>query len=190
MNEPLRILVVCTYNRTRSVIIGALLGDALSRRGQTASIATAGFEQAGLPATTEAVSALASRGIDVSDHLSERLTSEMVEQAHVIVTADKVHVARICGDRLDIFQRTFTLPELAGVVEGHLQFGSQPLANWLTSVAPERSPASYLNTYVPEVADPTGLSPLAFASAVAEMERLSNELAGALELRGSGTANR
>ena len=180
MNEPLRILVVCTYNRTRSVIIGALLGDALSRRGQTASIATAGFEQAGLPATTEAVSALASRGIDVSDHLSERLTSEMVEQAHVIVTAEKVHVARICGDRLDVFQRTFTLPEIAGLVNGHGPRVSEPLTTWIAKSAPDRSPASYLNSYVPEVADPTGLSPLAFASAVAEMERLVKDLASVL----------
>lgn len=188
MSEPLRILVVCTYNRTRSVIIAALLDDALRRRGRNATIATAGFEQAGLPATPDAVTALASRGKDVGDHVSERLTHEMVEQSDLILTAERVHVARICGDRPDLFQRTFTLPELVGLVEAHPPSGSEPLTTWLTPLAPFRSPASYLNTYVPEVADPTGLSPLAFANAVAEMERLSNELADALEPRSSGTA--
>ena len=179
MSEALRILVVCTYNRTRSVIIGALLGEALLRRGRSASITTAGFEQGGLPATSDAAAALASRGIDVRDHVSERLTSAMVEQADLILTAEKVHVARICSDRLDVFQRTFTLPELASLVIGRGPRESEPLTTWLASSASDRFTASYLNSYVPEVADPTGLSPLAFASAVAEMERLVNDLAGA-----------
>lgn len=180
MSEPLRILVVCTYNRTRSVITGALLGDALHKRGQLVTITTAGFEQAGLPATLDASAALAGRGIDVSDHQSERLANEMIEQADLIVTAEKVHVARICSDRLDVFRRTFTLPELASIVSGRSPRESEPLTSWLASIAPDRTPASYLNSYVPEVADPTGLSPLAFASAVAEMERLVNDLAGVL----------
>ena len=180
MSGPLRILVVCTYNRTRSVIIGALLGDALRGRGRNAIISTAGFEQAGLPATPDAVTAMASRGIDVSHHISERLTDEMIEQADLIVTAERVHVARICSDRLDLFQRTFTLPELAAMVGLHKTQRSEPFAIWLSSLGSDRSPATYLNTYVPEVADPTGLSPLAFAAAVADMEKLSRNLADGL----------
>lgn len=177
MTEPMRILVVCTYNRTRSVIIGSLLGDALRRQGRNATITTAGFEQAGLPATPDAVAALTRRGMDIRDHVSERLTNEMVEQADLIVTSERLHVARICGDRPDIFQRTFTLPELIANTLSHAPRGSEPMSTWLTSVAPDRFPANYLSTYVPEVADPTGLSPLAFASAVAEMERMVSDLA-------------
>lgn len=178
MSEPLRILVVCTHNRTRSVIIGALLKSAISLRGRSATVTTAGFEKSGLPATPGALAALATRGIDASDHQSERLTNAMVEQADLIVAVERVHVARICGDRLSIFERTFTLPEIVGLVEGRPPRGSKPLTTWLTNFAPGRSPATYLSTYVPEIADPTGLSPLAFSSAVAEMERLGNELAG------------
>ncbi len=180
MSESLRILVVCTYNRTRSVLIGALLEDALRRRGRNATITTAGFEEAGLPATADAVAALAGRGIDAGSHLGERLTDAMVERADLILAAERIHVARISGDRLDVFRRTFTVPELVGLVAASDARGTEPLAAWLAGLAPDRNAAGYLGGYVPEVADPTGLSPLAFASAVAEMARLSDVLAAAL----------
>ena len=177
MSEPLRILVVCTYNRTRSVLIGALLDDALRHRGRSATVSTAGFAEAGLPATPDAVAALASRGIDASGHLSKRLTEAMVDEADLIVTAERIHVVRVSADRLDVFQRAFTLPELVDLLGIREPSDTTPMTRWLAKLASHRSPASYLDTYVPEVADPTGLSALAFASAVTEMEQWCHQVA-------------
>ncbi len=99
------ILLVCTGNTCRSPmaagLLKALLAEALGievteleKKGyKTSSAGTATVS--GWSATPEAVAAMKEKDIDISDHRSTALTSEMVEQAQVILAMTRGHHAAV-----------------------------------------------------------------------------------------------
>src|SRR6478672_11551773 len=97
MSEPLRVLCVCTHNRTRSVMTGGLLQRHLTRLQIPATVDTAGTQPGGQPAMERAVRLLADRGIDVGEHRSQPLTDDLVLGSDLIVTAERAHVVAIAG---------------------------------------------------------------------------------------------
>jgi protein-tyrosine-phosphatase len=100
---PLRILTVCTHNRTRSVMMAALLDDLLTDRlGDGAvEISSSGFGPAGLPAIDDAVDAMQRRGPDVSAHRSSTPIVSLVDRADLILTAERKHVVEIAAPSID-----------------------------------------------------------------------------------------
>ena len=177
MSNPLGILTVCTQNRTRSVLIAELLHAELTSRGVAAVMSTAGFGEPGLPADSQAVAALAIRGIDTRAHSTQVLSTEMVEVADLVLTAERIHVVRVAEDHLDFFTRTFTLPELVERAEAYGPRRGADLATWLAELSVERTQASYLTQWVPEVEDPTGLPPDVFRGVVTQIEQWCQRLA-------------
>lgn len=179
MADPLRVLTVCTHNRTRSVIAEALLDRALHARGIDAMVRSTGTHAEQLPATDGAVRLLAERGIDVGAHRSRRTNDKAVSGADLIVTAESDHVVWIAGRWPDAFAKTFTLPELVTLGARAGGRRGRPIGEWLAELAPHRPPASsYLEPdVVAEVADPTGGPRRVWATSFAEIERLTTELA-------------
>lgn len=156
---------MCTHNRTRSVLMAALLGRYLHELGvdvQTASAGTVGDAQ---PAMPEVVDLLAERGIDVADHLSRRVDAGSVGEADLVLTAEAQHVVHVAGSWRDTFGRTFTLPEFVRRAEAAGPRGGAPLADWLVEVGVGRpTGVGYLHDdSVPEVDDPTGGPPEVWA---------------------------
>jgi protein-tyrosine-phosphatase len=195
----LRILAVCTHNRTRSVmfaaLLEALLGDQLGR--DAVAVKSSGFAPVGLPPIPDAVDAMRRRGLDVSAHRSSVTTLTLVDGADLILTAERDHVVKIAGLSSAAFRRTFTLPEfvvgaatgidqdhaegITGSVEprGRASVRAVPdrVADWAEQLSSPRRAAEYLRDPVPEVADPTGSSPPLFEVAVQEIERQCREAA-------------
>jgi protein-tyrosine phosphatase len=69
-----RILCVCTGNTCRSPMLMALLARALERRGLVATVESAGTAAGmGDPASHGAITAMATRGIDLAGHRSRPL---------------------------------------------------------------------------------------------------------------------
>ncbi len=169
MNRPLRILTVCTHNRARSVAMEAHLKAHLYTRRIHAHLVGAGFNEEGLPPTPEVVAALAAGGIDVAGHLSRRINGPMAAGADLIITAERMHVVRICEDDHSLFARTFTLPELVVRGEAVGPRRRAPLVEWLAAAGEGRSQATFLTAPVGQIADPTGLAPIAVAAAVADI---------------------
>ncbi len=176
--SDLRVLTVCTHNRTRSVLIGALLGEHLAERGTTAEIATAGIRDEGQPPTEETVRLLAARGHDVRSHRSRRVSADLVASADLVVTAERDHVVWIAGSFRGTFARTFTLPELlrwaapAGPRQG------DPWDQWLACVNAERPRASdYLAARIDEIDDPTGRATKVWEQAFSEIDTMCAQLA-------------
>jgi protein-tyrosine phosphatase len=175
----LHVVTMCTHNRTRSVLMGALLGPHLSAAGVEASIVTAGIVADDFPATSTTVRLLRDRGIDVSGHRSTVIDETIVSAADLVVTAEKQHVVFVGGRWAGSFERAFTLPEL--VQRGEAVGGRRgaSMAMWLAAVN-ERRPAGYDyldDPMVPEIADPTGQSPVVWAAAFAEIDQLCGRLA-------------
>jgi protein-tyrosine phosphatase len=179
----LRILTVCSHNRTRSVMMAALFERLLTDRlgAGRAVVRSSGFGPPGLPAIDDAVRAMQRRGIDVSEHRSSATTPSLLAGADVIITAEREHVVRIASLSPAAFRRAMTLPEFlarAADVPATPHYGW--LRPWVESLTAARTAADYLRDQIPEVADPTGSSPRVFEAATAEIERQCAEASALL----------
>ncbi len=182
MVEPdhkLDVLCVCTHNRTRSVLMKALLGGHLDDAGVPNRIWSAGLHGNGGRATDGALQHLAMRGFDVSDHASHLIDADDVARADLIVTAEKLHVAEIAGVWHDAFESTFTLPEL---IHRSGTIGARgTLGEWLVAVNRDRPTAlDYLDADIGEIPDPTGESPAHWRTSVNMIDDLTKRLATTL----------
>jgi len=178
MSESLQVLAVCTHNRTRSVIMGALLQQQVERADRSIAVSSAGCsERGGEPPTHEAVRLLAARNIDVSGHLSHFLSKPGVTGADLIVTAEHHHVITIAGRWPEVYDRTFTLPEIVELGERVGPRGERTHRQWLGAVHTERpSPIDYLDHDVGEIADPTGGSPKQWSTCFTQIDDLTHRL--------------
>jgi protein-tyrosine-phosphatase len=172
---PVRVLTVCTHNRTRSVMMAALLRSESDRL----DVRSAGFGPAGLPAIPDAVDAMRRRGLDVSSHRSAQVDGEALEWADVILTAERDHVVRIAAIEPDAFGRALTLPEFLERLDGVRPWSSDPRAR-VRELTTGRTAAQYLRDPIGEIADPTGWSPRAFEAAVVELDERCALAAAAL----------
>jgi protein-tyrosine phosphatase len=183
MAAPLRILCVCTFNQTRSLLMGVLLASHLRATSTPHRIITAGTEvQNPRPATERTVRLLAKRGVDVTSHRSRRVDEPLVNGAHLIVTAEPAHVVWITGRWPAMFERTFTLPELVTLAEDAQPEPGEPIDQWLVDVGLRRTPmVEYLDAdSTGEIADPTGQSPSVWNSSFATIDDLTERLARTL----------
>lgn len=177
MTAYLRILTVCSFNRVRSVAMAGHLRAQLRSRHVDAHVVGAGFGPPGEPPLPEVTAALAHVGIDVAGYRSRTVDRATVAGADLIVAAEKLHVVRLSEDVAGVFARTFTLPELVALGEAVGPRNGAPLAEWLAVVNRSRTPAEFLAAQVQEIADPTGLAPVAVGAAVADIGEWCRRLA-------------
>jgi protein-tyrosine-phosphatase len=181
---PARILIVCSHNRTRSVMIGGLLVLHLCEArvdGAIKAVRAVGFDEPGLPTTTEACRLLAARRVDVRHHRSRRITDDDVSRADLIVTAERMHVVEIAGRWPGAFAKTMTLPELVQRGEGVEGVGGVGFTGWLDAMAVGRPHhLDYLDANIGEIADPTGQSPGIWKTCVGQIDDLTSRAAGLL----------
>ncbi|MEW6725952.1 MAG: low molecular weight protein arginine phosphatase [Bacillota bacterium] len=114
MARPKKILFVCTGNTCRSSmaegIARHLLGDDREIRVLSAGV----HALPNVPATPEAVEALAEEGIDISGHRAALLTRELVEEADLVLTMTAGHRRLVREAAPDQAGKVFTLAEYAG----------------------------------------------------------------------------
>jgi protein-tyrosine phosphatase len=157
----------------------ALLADTLADRGVDAQVSSAGRISDGLPATDTAVDTMAARGLDISEHLSRRMTSSMLGSADLIVAMTREHVREAAVLRPDCYARTFTLKEIVrrGEAEGPRADG-ESLADWLVRLDKGRRPMDHLGaSAVDDVADPVGQGPHVYEVTATELAGLTTRLA-------------
>ena len=153
----MRLLTVCTHNRTRSVLMAGLLWKQLHSVGVDAVVESGGFGPPQFPATPETLQLLMKAGVDATQHSSRRATGEMVRSADLVLTAERQHVVRLVAEEGGDFRRIFTLPEFCQRLDtlGTAQFSGLDAALAVLNDGRARGMA-YLQTEVPEVFDPTG----------------------------------
>ena len=188
MSERVRVLCVCTHNRTRSVMMAALLGKRFAELGLDSDIATAGFRPGGEPATEQTVRLLSDRGIDVSAHRSRTIDADFASLFDLVLTAEAAHVVQLAGAKPDLFARTFTLPEFVARAERAGGRNGLTVDEWVDSLGADRPIGlDYLDAVdgglIGEVADPTGRSMHDWAVAIDTIERMTSSLAQQLVAR-------
>ncbi|MBI4436344.1 MAG: low molecular weight protein arginine phosphatase [Candidatus Omnitrophica bacterium] len=108
-----RLLVVCTGNSCRSVMAKGLLKKLLESR-KDVEIASAGTAaMPGFRPTQETIEIMARHGIDVSGHLSQRLTPDMVDRADLVLVMERGHQEEILKKIPRAKKKVFLLREYA-----------------------------------------------------------------------------
>jgi protein-tyrosine-phosphatase len=149
----------------------------LAEQGLHAHVVGAGFHRAGMPPMSEAINALATQGHDVRGYKSRTVDEPTAVGADLIITAERGHVVRLCGDHIGLFARTFTLPELVLRAEAIGPRRGSDFDGWLAKVGAGRTPAEFLHHAPPEIADPTGLAESAVAAAMVDIGEWCRRLA-------------
>jgi protein-tyrosine-phosphatase len=182
--RTLRILTVCTHNRTRSVMMAAMLESMLVERLGLGAVVTksAGFGPPGVAAIADAVEAMRRRGLDVSGHRSQHVTPILLDEADVVLTAERDHVVKIAALSPSAFPISTTLPEFLQLAVANPSRSPEGFSEWVRGLTSDRTASRYLRADVDEIADPTGSPPRIFETAVAALEQNCSEAAGYLAL--------
>src|SRR4051812_47299631 len=116
VDDRFRIAVICTGNRFRSPLTAALLKRRLE--GIPSSVGSAGTLGLDRPALREAVELARERGLDLSAHRTRFLPPRSLGRADIVLGFEPAHLeaAQEAGGAPP--DRTFTLPELVGLLEG------------------------------------------------------------------------
>jgi len=175
--DRFRIVVVCTGNRFRSP-----LAEHILRRetvGLPVSVRSVGvLDLGGIEALPEALEAAEELGLDLSAHRTCVLAPEPLEGADLVVGFERAHVARAVVAGGAPLERTFTLPELVGMLPPEAPAGEKdPVARaraLVASVAVGRIDPRTAS--VPELADPLGHSPSFFRRTAEQVDELTRRL--------------
>ena len=115
MAEMRRLLVVCTGNSCRSVMAKGLLKKVLQDQGKEFMVISAGIAALpGLRPTRETIEVMARHHIDVTAHLTQRLTNDMVESADLVLVMERIHKQEILNRLPNAKKKVFLLREYAG----------------------------------------------------------------------------
>lgn len=110
-----RVLFVCTGNTCRSPMSACIARALIEKEGPTGITTIA--ESAGIaaddeyPATPEAMTVMAERGMDLTGHRSRMLTAEMIDRAEIVYTMTHMHAQRVMSLAPDAVHKVFPLSE-------------------------------------------------------------------------------
>jgi protein-tyrosine phosphatase len=187
------ILVVCSGNICRSPIAEGLLRRAIERRDDvdTPVIGSAGtIAMEGAPATREAVTAARQLGVDIGRHAARRLTDPMIAGSDLLICMAAEHREEIEERVPDARDRTFTLKELARLLERDP--APADLAGRVSRAARarDRGVLDEADRFDQDVVDPLGMpleTYLAIATELDEwIDRLVRGLVGPMPARAEG----
>jgi protein-tyrosine-phosphatase len=173
------ILVLCSANQCRSPMAQGLLSRHLCRLPTPVAVRSAGLFSEGEPASPEAISALAARGLDLSGHRSHRVTGSDLAWADLVLGMSREHVRHAVVTAPGSWPRAFTLKELVrrGEEAGPRQ-PAESFASWLARVHEGRTRMALLgDSPADDVADPMGGPPQAYADTVVLLDDLLSRLA-------------
>lgn len=109
MDEPTRVLFVCTANICRSPYLELRARQLLGADSgvEVSSAGTHGFD--GEPVSDTMGAEFARWGTDTSSFRSRAATGDLVDEADLVLTAEADHRARLLEDRPEAFRKIFTL---------------------------------------------------------------------------------
>jgi protein-tyrosine phosphatase len=167
VSDALRVAFVCTGNRFRSPLAAALLES--DTEGLPLEIASLGTLDLGAePALPEAVALAEELGVDLAAHRARTVAAEDLSAYDLVVGFERKHVVSSVVEGGASIERTFTLPELVGLLREAAE--TPPSARDRIHAAHELRPPGFRNAPLPELPDPLGRS-------APEQREIANRLA-------------
>jgi protein-tyrosine phosphatase len=160
----------------------ALLSAHLLGRGSEADVTSAGLGPSGEPPTPDTVAVMADIGIDLSAHLSRRVTPADLGGADLILGMTREHVIALAVLDPGSWPRIFPLVDL--LRRGHQigPRGPEDPEEWIRRAHGGRQRVSVLSLKSSdEIADPIGQPLAAFRRTRDKLDALLRDLAGLLE---------
>jgi protein-tyrosine phosphatase len=171
MSSPFTLVFVCTANRGRSPV-----AEAIARRllPNEVVVRSRGIRAvSGVPALPDVLSAAGQLGLDLSTHRSELLDRESVADASLVVGFEQIHVASAVIDADAPRDKTFTLPQLVGLLPKKPAGSAATAAALIESAAELREQHEVAPS---EVLDPVGRPERVVAQIVGEIDALTRRL--------------
>lgn len=110
----MRVLFVCTGNTCRSPMAEGILKDIAREKNLNIEVESAGiFAMDGDTAAENAISALRQYLIDISDHKSQRISRDLVDDADLILVMSKSHRDSLVMNFPHIEDKVFLLNKYA-----------------------------------------------------------------------------
>ena len=170
-----RVLLLCTANQCRSPMAEVLL----RARRPSLEVQSAGRLPGGVPASANAVRVVAERGLDLSKHVSQTATAELVGKSDLVLGMAREHVRDAAVLWPDVRSRAFPLKDLVrrGQALGPRAPG-QALEEWLAAAAADRSTSDLLGASPDDdVSDPIGQRLACYRACADELDDLLARLA-------------
>ena len=145
-----------------------------SAGGEEVHVHSAGLITEGEAATPFAIAVMGHRGLELSPHVSRKLTPELIAGADLVIGMARRHVAEVCVLVPDAWGRSFTLKELVrrGEEVGPRRAG-QSLGEWLADVHWGRTRRDLIGrSTTDDIADPVGKPKAVYEATAAELEDL------------------
>lgn len=160
----------------------ALLQRRLAERAVAAHVTSAGFLEAGAPATDPAIATMAAQGMDISEHRSRKITEALVDEADLVITMARQHLIDLALMVPGALPRMFQLVDLVQRAEQHgPRQPGETLAQWLAALGAGRSRADILAARMSDdVADPIGQSAVVYERTRKQLDDLFSRLAALL----------
>ena len=182
MSEPFRILVICSGNRCRSPFAAFYLERALE--GMPVEVSSAGTRDIGPADVPVEMARVASAvGLELSAHRARALTTVKGAEVDLVIGMERDHVAAAVVDAGMPPEKTFTLAELARLVDPvpaiHV---ADPASRARTVVAEASARRANAGAFIPDenVPDPFGRSKKVYAQVAERVVGLCDEIVRAL----------
>ena len=149
--------MVCTGNIIRSAMAEAMLRVHLRDRPLDATVRSAGTLAWDGAAHRDAVEVLRERGVDLTGHASQPLTTTLVTEADVVLVMARTHLWGVLAHDATAEARTFLLPELVRLGDRvGARSPHEPVRDWVARLAAARPSGRAGGRPEDEVADPIG----------------------------------
>jgi protein-tyrosine phosphatase len=173
------IVVLCTANVCRSPMAAVLLTRRLTALGVMVPVRSAGMIGGGDPPHSEAVSVMASYGIEIASHRSSIVCAADLAPASMVLAMTRDHLRHAVITEPRAWPRAFTLKEL--IRRGERigpRLRNEPFSGWLSRAHEGRARTSLLgDSPDDDVADPAGGPLRAYADTADLLDRLVTRLA-------------
>ncbi len=119
MADKKKILFVCTGNSCRSVMGEGLLRHLLAQRGRNdVQVISAGVAALpGMPPTEETIQVMQELGVDVSGHLSQPLSLDLIDHADGVFCMEELHKRIVLDLRPEANGKVFLLKTFENPVQ-------------------------------------------------------------------------